>query len=122
MATSISSASELVTTGDLIIPLDVDSRYLFSVELEDELYQMSIHWNETDSAWYLDLAGLSNDVDYKGIKLVTGPNLLKPYAILELGALYIIDGDEEGLDPDYDEMGSRYQMYYVPRSNTSAII
>ena len=114
--------ANLVTTGDQIIQLDVRPRYSFSVALEEKDYQFSIHWNETDTAWYLDLKGITNTEDIKGIKLVTGPNLIKPYAILDMGALYMIDVKEEGLDPDYDNIGSRYLMYYVPTTNSASII
>lgn len=109
-------------TGELILPLFVDPRYNYSIDLEDDVFQFTIHWNENDSAWYLDLLGISNDVNIKGIKLVTGVNLIKPYAILELGGLYVIDNDGEGLDPDYDNIGTRYQLYYVPKSLPGLII
>ena len=73
---------------------------------------MSLYWNTYDSAWYMDLLGLQNEEDIKGIKLVTGANLLKPYAILELGGMYVVDGEDLGEDPTFDEMGSRWQLYH----------
>ena len=106
--TIANTSSSLVTDGDVIIPLYVDPRYEFKIDLETNTYIFSIHWNVYGAAWYLDIEGISNTVDYKGIKLVTGVNLLKPFAILELGALYMLDNEEEGLDPDYDNIGSRY--------------
>ena len=120
--TIANTSSELVTTGDITIPLFVDPRYAFKIDLESNEYLFSLHWNVTAVAWYLNIAGISNTVDYKGIKLVTGVNLLKPYAIRELGALYMLDNDEEGLAPDYDNIGSRYEMYYVPTTNPDNII
>lgn len=113
--------NDLVTTGDLIIPLIVNPRYQFQVDLEDNTYLFTVRWNVESAAWYLNIEGVSNTVDYKGIKLVTGVNLLKPYAILELGALYMIDNEEQGLDPDYDNIGSRYQLYYITTDNTDYI-
>ena len=114
--------SQPVTTGDLILPLFVEPRYSYNIDLEDQSYTFSIHWNEYDVAWYLDILGVSNGIDFPGIKMVVGQNLIKPYAILELGALYIIDGEAEGLDPDYDNIGTRYMLYYVPTTNPDAII
>lgn len=119
--TIANTRSELVTTGDMIIPLFVDPRYSFKIDLEDNTYEFSLHWNTAIEAWYLDIVGISNTVEYYGIRLATGVNLLKPFAIRELGALYVIDGDEGGLDPDYDNIGSRYLLYYVPTTNTDMI-
>jgi hypothetical protein len=96
------------------IPLEPSNpRYKFKISLEGNSYELAIHWNEYDSGWYMDLLGISNDEDIKGIKLVTGPNLLKPFAIVDLGAMYIIDGEEEGLDPTFDEIGSRYTLIHT---------
>ena len=116
------TSSELVTNGDFTIPLYVDPRYNFKIDLEGNSYLFTIHWNVIAAAWYLDIEGISNTVEYRGIKLVTGVNLLKPYAIRELGALYMLDNDEEGLDPDYENIGSRYEMYYVPTTNPDNIV
>ena len=88
-------------------------RYNYQVDIGENVYQISIHWNITDSSWYMDLKGLTNTEDVKGIRLATGPNLLKPYAILDLGALYVLDGEELGEDPDFDEFGSRWTLFYT---------
>jgi len=120
--TIANTKSKLVITGDFTIPLYVDPRYNFKIDIEGNSYLFTKHWNVKAAAWYLDIEGISNTVDYKGIKLVTGVNLLKPYAIRELGALYMVDGEGEGLDPDYDNIGSRYFMYYVPTTNPDNIV
>jgi len=116
------TTSELVTTGDFTIPLFVDSRYSFKIDIENNVYEFHLHWNTEADAWYLDIEGISNTVDKKGIRLSTGVNLLKPYAIREMGALYMFDAEGAGLDPDYDNIGSRYVMYYVPTTNPDNII
>lgn len=98
----------------VVIPLEPGNpRYLFQITINDNIYQLTIRWNETDQGWYMDLLGIENDEDIKGIKLVTGPNLLKPYAILDLGALYVLDGEEKGEDPTFDEMGSRWSLIHT---------
>jgi hypothetical protein len=119
MATSTVATNAIVTSGDdVIIPLLQLSRYTFQIELESETYQFAIHWNLIDEHWYLDILGISVTEDIKGIRLVTGPNLIKPYAILTMGGLYIIDITGAASDPDFENMGIRYKMYYVP-TNTS---
>ncbi len=116
------TSSETVATGDVTIQLFVDPRYSFKIDLESDSYEFHIHWNVAAAAWYLDIEGISNTVDYKGIRLSTGVNLLKPYAIREMGALYIVDGEGENSDPDYDNIGSRWFMYYVPTTNPDNIV
>jgi len=120
--TIANTSSALVTNGDFTIPLSTNPRYAFKISLESNAYKFHIHWNVIAAAWYLHIEGISNTVNYRGIKLVTGVNLLKPYAIRELGALYMVDGDGEGLDPDRYNIGSRYFMYYVPTTNPDNII
>ena len=71
----------------------------------------------------MDLLGVTDSsIDYRGIKLTTGPNLLKPFAILQLGAMYIFDNEGLGEDPTYDDIGGRFQLIYVPAENTDEII
>ena len=107
---------------NFIIPLSIDSHYDFNVELDDHSYEMTTRWNGTDEAWYLDILGVTNNVDQKGIKLVTGPNLLKPFPIIELGGLYMVDLQGEDSEPNYDDIGDRYVLLYVPVENTSQIL
>lgn len=97
-----------------VIPLIPNNpRYFFTVPLDGNVYRLSIRWNTYDSGWYMDLEGVQNGEDIKGIKLVVGPNLLKPYAIVDLGAMYVIDGEEHGTDPTFEEMGSRWQLLHT---------
>lgn len=117
----MATRAEIIASGDVILPLEVNPRYFFNIELESEVYTITIHWNEIDSSWIMDLLGVSNDVDYKGIKLVVGPNLLKPYAILELGGLFVVDGEDAGVDPIYDNIVTRYALYYVPKGSDAII-
>ena len=114
--------NELVDTGDVVIPLEVNPRYDITYKVDGESYHFYITWNEHDQSWYLDLFGVSNGTDIKGIKLVSGVNLTKPFNIPNWGALYIIDQNGKAADPDYDNIGTRYIMYYVPVSNTEYII
>ncbi len=116
------TSSDLAGNGDVVIPLYVDARYSFKIDLESDSYEFHIHWNVAAAAWYFDIIGISNTVAYRGRPLVTGVNILKPFAIREMGALYMVDGEEEGLDADYDNIGSRYFMYYVPTTNPDNIV
>lgn len=97
-----------------IIPWVSNPNYKIQISLGLNTYEFSYHWNAySNGAWYLDLLGISNTEDIKGIRLSTGPNLLKPYAIVDLGALYVLDGEELQEDPTRDGMGVRWYMFYT---------
>lgn len=104
------------------LPLFKNSRYSYRTTLDGNLYKFSYHWNREDESWYMDIDGVSNDEAVSGIRLATGPNLLKPYAILPLGAIYMLDGKLEGTDPNYDDIGGRYSLIYVSTTEPDAII
>jgi hypothetical protein len=89
----------------------------FNIDLDGNTYNLSFHWNITDGAWYLNILGITNTVDQKGLKLVTGPNLLAPYALIDLGALYVVDQTSNQNDPDFDNWGVLYQLYYVEKAD-----
>lgn len=108
---------------NLLLPIDaVDTNYEFEVDLEDLVWRFRFHWNETDQAWYMDLLGLDNGNDFKGIKVIGGINLLDPYAIRELGQLYLVDAENGLQDPDRDGFGDRYQLLYVLKENVDAFL
>lgn len=112
------------TRGHLIIPMtNKFPRSRFTITLEGNPYEFVIHWNETISAWYMNLRSITDSaIDFKGIRLVGGVNLLKPFAILELGALYMVDGEGLNEDPNYDDMGGRFRLYYVPTTDPDFIL
>jgi len=100
----------------LVIPLFNDSPYYdFSTTLEDDSYQISIKYSTLEECWYMDLKGVTNEVDLKGMKLVGGVDLLEPYAVIELGKMYIVDMSSRYEDPNYDNMGDRFQLLYVTK-------
>jgi hypothetical protein len=88
--------------------------YEFTCPLDGNSYKFEIRWNETSSAWYMSITGITIDVQIRGIKLISGVDLLKPFPIPELGMMYIIDSQEQNQDPDYDGLGSRFLLLYEP--------
>jgi hypothetical protein len=99
----------------LRLPVTNDFWYQFEVDLDGNTYQLSFSWNFTDSAWYMDLVGLTNTVDFTEIKITSGVDILSPFAIIELGQLFAIDLDNESLDPNQNDFGDRYQLLYVEK-------
>lgn len=101
--------------SNLFLPLESDAFFSYDIKLDGGAYRITIRWNQADQAWYMDIVGNSNTVVKKGIKLVGGTNLLEPFAVLELGALYVVDLEGEDLDPDFEGLGDRYQLVYVEK-------
>jgi hypothetical protein len=108
---------------NLQIPLLVGKdNFTFTTTLDSAVYRFSVKWNATAEAWFLNLSGLTNEVVVNGIRLVSGVNLLKPFAIRQLGAIYMIDRQNKNTDPNLVDLGTRYCLKYVPIENTSEII
>ena len=97
------------------IQLTPEADYDFNVDIEDQTVKFHVYWNQIDNAWYADIEGLTFDLELLGRKLVGGVDVLKPHAVLELGALYILDSEGENWDPDYDLIGDRYILVYVEK-------
>ena len=105
-----------------IVPLENDPNKKFNVDLDGNTYEMDIHWNVADNAWYMHLTGITNTVTINGVKLATGQNLLKPYSELDLGAIYMVDETELERDADFDTIGVDVKMYYVTKDDVDSII
>ncbi len=102
---------------NLIIPLDPDFSYFFTYVLEELNIQFKVRWNIIDLAWYMDFDIVETETVIKGIKLVGGIDLLKQYAITELGKMFMVDTEEKFQDPDFDLIGDRYKLLYILKEN-----
>ena len=97
----------------LTIPVEPVPWTEFNIDLEENTtVRFTIKWNDTDEAWYCNLTGVSFTLDLKGLKLVPSINLLQPFAVTELGALYVLDTEGRAEDPDFDNWGGRYILLY----------
>lgn len=94
----------------------------FTKTLDKNSYKLTFRWNGTAAKWILNIKGLTNDVEVNGIALVTGINLLKPFAIKELGGLNIIDTFETNTDPTRYSLGNQHKIQYIVLANESEII
>jgi hypothetical protein len=85
----------------------------FQVELEGNEYEMTIKWQEYNQAWYLDVSGLSNDIEINGIKVVGEIDLLKSYGYGNtLGSLFMVDYTGRKQNADYAGLGDRFRLIY----------
>jgi hypothetical protein len=82
--------------------------------LDGNTYKLKFRWNSYKSVWYMDIKGVNNEVDRKGIAMLPGKDLFEIFGYYQLGQLWVIDGFGAGENPDYDNFGSRWTLEYVP--------
>jgi hypothetical protein len=63
----------------LLLPARADDypAYSFTVDLDGDLYQIGLRWNERDSAWYMSLADNAGEAIATGLRVVTGWDMLR---------------------------------------------
>lgn len=87
--------------------------YEGTVSLEGSTYRIIIKWNGETEKWYLDLIGIVEDIEIRGIALLVGRDLLEPYGYgITFGRLEIVDNSEANEDPEYEGMGDRWTLEY----------
>ena len=82
--------------------------------LDNETYRLTIHWNIKTENWYLDIDGITENVQLHGIALLPGKDLFKKSGFSQLGSLEIIDNSGANEKPTFDEVGSRFTLEYTP--------
>lgn len=103
-----------------IIPLIPDYSYDVNTILEGLNVQFqNVRWNFTDNAWYTNLIIFEADITINGIKLVGGDDLLRQYAITELGKLFMVDVENKFEDPNFEQIGDRFKLLYILKENVN---
>lgn len=99
------------------IPLEPAKQIVFQTDLDGFTVEFTFRWNLTGRYWTFNLTGQSLTDTITGAAVVTGLDLLEPYAIRELGQLFCVDGKDLGEDPDFDNFGARWSLIYVEKSS-----
>jgi len=97
------------------IPITPSKQFILSINLDGHDIDLLFRWNLTGLYWTYSLSGQSLTEKVNGAAVVNGINLLRPYAIRELGELWCVDGTDLGEDPDFDNFGSRWSLLYVEK-------
>lgn len=84
----------------------------FGITLAGRELRLTVRWLQaSEGGWLLDLYEPETAAPIVcGIPLVTGCDLLAPYAYLELGGALWLDGDEP---PDLDNLGVGVELCFV---------
>jgi hypothetical protein len=96
------------------IKLYSDPAYSIRVTLDSKSYKLTFRYSTSELAWYMDLDGLSDTtIAVHGIRLAGGVDLLEPYALNDLGELWLIDMSGARSEPTFDTISTNFVLYYV---------
>ncbi len=85
------------------------------VDLDGVKFNLTLHWNEREGAWYFDLLDASNVPLLMGTKLVINVPLLRRMSTETKppGEIVALDpSGNEGADPGLDDLGERVLLVY----------
>jgi hypothetical protein len=103
----------------LEIPLTADYAYQFTMDLEGLSWNFKrIRWNDAYNAYFMDLEAITLPILIRGICLVGGSNILRPYAITELGKMHIVDTERQQQNPTFEGLGTRFKLIYIPKGGS----
>jgi hypothetical protein len=98
-----------------LIPLQPTNQ-VFVISLAGTQYQMTFRWNDANQAWTLDIANATGSTPIiSGIPVVTGADLLAPFAYLNFGGQLIVQttNDTDAV-PTLANLGTAGNVYFIP--------
>lgn len=110
-------AETLVSVVPLEIPIFSDAPYTQAVTLDQRTYLFRVIYSNREDCYYMDLLTVSGGVLIRGIKIVTGVNLLHAYRYSTKVPPGVLYAEHQGLDDDmprYGDLGERVLMKYIP--------
>lgn len=86
----------------------------FFVQLNNVSYKLTLRWNAVAVCWIMDLADAEEVPVIQGIPIVTGTDLLAPYAYLGIGGgiVALTEGNPDAV-PTFDNLGSGGDVFFV---------
>lgn len=101
--------------AQVALPIDASApHYTVDVALAGIPYRFAVHWNDRGGFWTFDLS-LTDDTPLVGsVKIVADWELCGqfPDNRMPAGYLFAVDISGQGLDPGFDDLGSRVIMVF----------
>jgi hypothetical protein len=95
------------------IPLSAKAQVM-AIELGGVTYKLNFYWNDQSLNWGLDVADSNGGPLVQGIPIVTGVDLLAPYAYLGFtGALVAQTDTDPDAVPTYASLGTTGHVFFV---------
>ena len=90
----------------------------FTITLGSTDYNFTLQFRDPAPGWVLDIADANGNPLVQGIPLVTGVDLLQPFAHLNFpGQLRVqSDGPDPDAVPTFDNLGVNAHLYFVVQS------
>jgi hypothetical protein len=96
-----------------LIPLQPTNQTL-QVTLGGKQYTLTMRWNEMAEAWTLDIADAEGSPIVTGISVITGVDLLAPFAYLNFGGQLVAQtANDTTAVPTMQNLGSSGNLYFV---------
>lgn len=86
----------------------------FRISLAGITYAFTLKWNWVSACWVIDIADATDKPMVSGIPMVTGVDLLSPYAYLGFGGSLVAQTDNApDVVPTFDDLGSTGHLYWI---------
>jgi hypothetical protein len=84
-------------------------------DLDGVTYNFRFRWSERGQAWHMDLRTLDGDAIVLGARLVNDFPLMRRVQKTSRppGELFLLDVTGRGEDPNFDDFGARYCLFYI---------
>jgi hypothetical protein len=86
----------------------------FFVQLVNISYKITLKWNAVAACWVMDIADADEVPLVQGIPIVTGTDLLAPYAYLGFGGgiVALTEGNPDAV-PTFENLGNGGDVFFV---------
>ncbi len=91
----------------------------FTVVLDNTAYDLRMHWNGRDEAWYLFVGKQNTDYSFK-VKVTTNSDLLKVHRAninCPKGMLIVVDTMKRYGRITRNDLNTRFNMLYLPKED-----
>lgn len=99
------------------------ARYRISTALDTVQYLLDVRWNGREGVWHFDLLTEDATTILSGISIVLGVVSLGWRSVdprMPPGMLQVRDLSDNGIDAEFDDLGERVVVYYVPIGELTA--
>jgi len=103
------------------IPLEPNPQ-TFQIALAGVTYSVTLWWSTAGNCWNISIADSNQVPIISSIPLVTGMDLLEPFAYLEFGGQLVVQTDHDiTAIPTYTNLGTTSHVYFVVTTVTTVV-